>query len=180
MWKDVPGFEDLYKVNEMGLIISKRTGKLVIGDKNNCGYQRVTFYKGDGTRKRMFRHRLVAELFVENKNPEQFNIVNHINHIQDDCRNNNLEWCESEYNQSDMHKNRENWRPIKVTFTDGTEKIYDFHAEIARDLNVTKTTARNLAKGKYKINPKYNIKSIEYMEKPNDYRNDEPIYFMDS
>lgn len=180
MWKDVPGFEDLYKVSDLGLVISKRTGKLVTGDTNNAGYYRVTFYKGDGTHKRVFRHRLVAELFVDNPNPEKFNIVNHKNHAKEDCCARNLEWCDFEYNQYDMFKNRESCVPIKIVFDNGEEKTYDFANQAARDLGVTGATIRNWANGMYNTGKQFGIKSIKYINKPNDYRNGCPIYFLDN
>lgn len=43
-------------------------------------------------------HRLIAEAFIPN--PNKYLQVNHINHIQDDNRVDNLEWCTARYNSS--------------------------------------------------------------------------------
>lgn len=38
-------------------------------------------------------HRLIATIFVHNDNPEEKNIVDHINHDKTDYRIENLQWC---------------------------------------------------------------------------------------
>lgn len=43
-------------------------------------------------------HRLVAEAFIENPDPEKFNIVNHINKDRLDYRVDNLEWTTQSLN----------------------------------------------------------------------------------
>ena len=88
MWKTIPDWEN-YEVNEYGEVRNKSTQKLIIGDINNAGYQRVCLYNSPA-KKRFFRHRLVAELFLENPNEDQ-----EVNHIDGNKNNNhisNLEW----------------------------------------------------------------------------------------
>lgn len=53
------------------------------------GYHRVTF-SIDGKTKKHAVHRLVAELYIVNEHNKPF--VNHINHIRNDNRVENLEW----------------------------------------------------------------------------------------
>ena len=43
-------------------------------------------------------HRIVAKLFVENKNPKRFNVVDHINGDRSDNRACNLRWIDSHLN----------------------------------------------------------------------------------
>ena len=43
-------------------------------------------------------HRLVAEAFIKNPKPKQYNMVNHKNEIKSDNHDYNLEWCDSKYN----------------------------------------------------------------------------------
>jgi hypothetical protein len=62
---------------------------------DQCGYKRVKVYKNKkGITLKV--HRLVAELYLENKN--NLPCVNHKNKIRDDNRVENLEWCDEQYN----------------------------------------------------------------------------------
>lgn len=57
---------------------------------NNKGYQAINIIAANGKRKGELIHRLVALHFIDN--PENKPEVNHINHIRDDNRVENLEW----------------------------------------------------------------------------------------
>ena len=91
---DIPNFEGLYKINVNGVVINKK-GVEKIPQSNSANYPRVELYKHN-KRKRLFIHRLVAELFIPNpKNKEQ------VNHKDGDVTNfsvNNLEWCTASEN----------------------------------------------------------------------------------
>ena len=107
-WRDVVGYEGLYKVSNYGLVINsdcrivgtyyneeQSVFKSPFKDVNR--YNVVGLYKN---RKRTLYqiHRLVAMVFVENPNPSEFNTVNH---IDENIHNNyykNLEWCTTQYN----------------------------------------------------------------------------------
>lgn len=71
IWKDVVGYEGLYQVSNLGRI---KRDKLKKPELINKGYYRVSLSK-DGTVRRYFVHRLVAEAFIPN--PEKYPIVNH-------------------------------------------------------------------------------------------------------
>ena len=104
IWKDVAGYEGLYKVSNKGNVRSvarkDSIGRKCGGRtrKHFCregGYPEISLYK-DGLRKQKLIHRLVAEAFISNPNdfPE-------VNHKDENKKNNcveNLEWCTSEYN----------------------------------------------------------------------------------
>ena len=99
IWRDVKGYEGLYKVSSEGRVkslkrkdslgrtIEERILKPVVVGR---GYLRVDLYTG-GKMKRFFVHRLVCEVFHEN--PDNKPEVNHINEIKTDNRACNLEWC---------------------------------------------------------------------------------------
>lgn len=108
IWKDIPGYEGLYKISSLGKL--KRCNKTyfcgnntkrvleereIIGDKDSFGHVRVTLYK-NGTKKRIFLHRLIAESFIPNSEnkPE----IDHINAIPDDNRVENLRWVTHQEN----------------------------------------------------------------------------------
>ena len=95
--KDIKNYEGIYGITTEGDVYSyKRKRFLVpIADKN--GYLYVNLYK-DGKMKNYKIHRLVAEAYIPNtENLPQ------INHKDENKTNNclqNLEWCDSKYNNN--------------------------------------------------------------------------------
>lgn len=66
---------------------------------NGRGYHQVVLCNNDGSKRRKRVHRLVAEAFIENPNPEEYNQVNHKNFCKTNNRAENLEWCSGSYNE---------------------------------------------------------------------------------
>ena len=102
IWKDIEGYEGLYKVSNMGNVKSlnyRRTGKegILKALKNRGGYLYVNLYK-DGICKRCTIHRLVAIAFISN--PDNLPEVNHKDENKSNNVISNLEWCSSSYNLS--------------------------------------------------------------------------------
>jgi hypothetical protein len=85
IWKDIVGFENEYKVSNMGNVYSLRLNKLMNKNISNRGYERVTINK-----KNISVHRLVCIAFLGLNENKKF--VNHINGIKHDNRLDNLEW----------------------------------------------------------------------------------------
>lgn len=105
VWKDVPGFEGVYQVSNMGRVktMPRKVGTVfrkekILKQTIENGYFSVRLYNG----KRIGRHfrvsRIVAMAFCENDNPKEKTEVNHKNENQLDNRAENLEWCTREYN----------------------------------------------------------------------------------
>lgn len=93
-WRDIEGYEGLYKVSSLGRIMSVgrafRTGKngtrlCVLPDSikktvvNNKGYLRVSLNK-DGKLRSFLVHRLVAQAFIPN--PDNLPEINHKNEVK--------------------------------------------------------------------------------------------------
>ena len=174
VWRDVTGYEGLYKVSNKGNVFSvvrkdsmgrECGGRTLKQLRDKVGYLRVTLYKNDA-RKHKFIHRLVLEAFVPNPNnyPE-------VNHRDEDKANNcveNLEWCTSKYNnnhgtriEKSARTNSKKIRAVNVetgevlTFNSGVEAInkgysravYEACNGIYRDSNGNLIGGGNLYRG---------------------------------
>lgn len=64
---------------------------------NTSGYKQIVL-SHDGIEKTVRLHRLVATRFIPN--PNNYNIVNHIDEDKSNNSVNNLEWCDSKYNNT--------------------------------------------------------------------------------
>lgn len=87
-WKPIKGYELNYEVSDMGNVRNKKTKKIIVGDKNNVGYRRVTLYTP--IKKRFFVHRLVAYHFCHGYKEDL--VVNHKDGNKLNNNFNNLEW----------------------------------------------------------------------------------------
>ena len=107
IWKDIPGYEGLYQVSNLGRVKSlgryvKKRSKLAFQDermlcspKDKYGYLIVTLCR-EGKPKKKKVHRLVAQAFIPN--PENKETVNHINGDKNNNTAMNLEWNTSTEN----------------------------------------------------------------------------------
>ena len=102
VWKDIPGYEGRYQISNRGHVRSMLDNfgrpKNIIRKAidNGHGYFYVML-KIKGKHKNHYIHRLVANAFVKNNNPN----AKEINHIDGDKSNNcpaNLEWVTSSEN----------------------------------------------------------------------------------
>ena len=163
-WKDIKGYEGLYKVSNLGKVKSmghRRTHTLEKDLKPSIfhGYEHVTLLKhGKGTKMRV--HRIVAQAFIPNPlNKPQ------INHIDGNKLNNcisNLEWATSQENilhafnmgLNHAQKGAENRRSIKVIQMDmfGNDIAkYDGIREAERITGIDNASIGKVCKGKAKI-----------------------------
>ena len=104
IWKDVVNYGGMYKVSNLGNVMSfngktevpSKTGHL-LKQHNFNKYKSVTLSK-KGERKTYLVHRLVASAFVPN--PNGYNEINHIDENPSNNNADNLEWCTREYNMA--------------------------------------------------------------------------------
>lgn len=115
-WKPVSGYNGLYKVNNLGRVVSIgyikikvtdpyrpriRNDREIFGHNGGKGYRFVTL-KRNGSEKHIYIHRMVAAHFLRNPNNEP-----EVNHKYGNKRNNavwNLEWGTRSKNIRHSHK----------------------------------------------------------------------------
>ena len=95
IYKDIPGYEGLYQISNLGNVKSLKRNKILAKNNNGNGYLYANLSK-DGQVKNHYIHRLVAITFIDNPNR-----LPQINHKDENKANNcvdNLEWCGADYN----------------------------------------------------------------------------------
>lgn len=99
IWRDVVGFEGLYKVSNLGNIMSFQKGQQKILKPNIDHRNRYTItLSKQGRLLKTPLARVVANAFVRNPNPNDFIEVNHLDEDPANNRADNLEWCTHKYN----------------------------------------------------------------------------------
>ena len=89
IWKDIKGYEGLYKISSLGNIFSLISGRNRKLKLSKAGYLMIDLYKNGGGK--WFRvHRLVAEAFIPN--PNNYPIVLHLDNNKSNNHYNNLKW----------------------------------------------------------------------------------------
>lgn len=93
IWKDIIGYEGLYKISNFGRIESNHHDKAIILKNSNNGHGYITYSLNLGNKitKTFYAHRLVAKHFLPVIEGKEF-----VNHKDGDKSNNvasNLEWC---------------------------------------------------------------------------------------
>lgn len=103
IWKDIPEYEGLYQISNLGNIHGLRYNRvrLLRQTVKPNGYLKIELYKNK-KKKTLHVHRLVAITFLLKKT--RLNEVNHKDGNKTNNCVNNLEWCDRSFNN--MHSYR--------------------------------------------------------------------------
>jgi len=132
-WKDAPGFPG-YQVSDTGRVKRSINGKMLRPVRYSNGYYVVNL-----SGRRIGVHRLVGLAFIPN--PDGLPQINHKNEIKTDNRVENLEWCDSKYNNNYGLRNQKVSvslsKPVKQLTRDGIliRVFYGIH-EAGRETNI--------------------------------------------
>lgn len=101
-WKDIEGYENKYQVSNQGRVKSlnylhTKKEEILSQRINKKGYSVVYLYKDKKT-KTFSVHRLVAKAFIPN--PNNFTCINHKDENKTNNCVENLEWCNTSYNNN--------------------------------------------------------------------------------
>ena len=105
IWKPIAGYEGFYEVSSLGRVRSLPRvtasnilkGRLLKPNITVYGYQQVKLCK-HGTARQHKVHRLVANAFIPN--PQNFPAINHKDWNTSNNTVENLEWCDTQYNNT--------------------------------------------------------------------------------
>jgi hypothetical protein len=166
-WKDIPNYEGLYKVSNMGNIKSLyKEYNLPNGGIRKCdekimkcgmsGEYRVVLLFKNGKRKYFYIHRLVASLFI--LNPDNLPEVNHKKGIKIDNRSSELEWVTRSQNikhaydvlNKKANKNGFDRETKQMSLNGSLVKTFESRNAAAKEMGVTSTAILNCILGKSK------------------------------
>ena len=122
IYKDIPGYEGLYQVSNLGNVKSfkwnkQRVLKPIKDKRGYCGFGLCK----ESVLKKHNAHRLVAIEFIPN--PNNLEVVNHIDSDKSNNRESNLEWTSSLENNVHSFKNKKTYsKYCGVTFDKNTKK----------------------------------------------------------
>ncbi len=165
-WKDIPGYETIYKASDLGRIKSldrisnnrygaiKIKSKILVSVIGSSKYYVLGLSK-DKKRKTFMVHRIIANSFIE-KIPNK----PYVNHKDGNKENNlltNLEWCTSGENQKHAYKNY--LQPSRNGINNGrciltTEKVLEIRnmyssekiniSSLSRKLNISRSAISSI------------------------------------
>ena len=164
IWKDIDGYNGLYKVSNYGSIKSfhKKTIKYLSQKIDIYGYNQVSLWCKNKSKTHLV-HRLVAIAFIENSN--NYPQINHKNGIKTDNNISNLEWCNNSMNHLHAYNvlkrkpswegkfGRENYsskKIIQMSIEGNDIKTFYGFNEAERITNISCSNIRSVCRGRTK------------------------------
>lgn len=141
MWKTIPEFSR-YEINEEGIIRNRNNHNILSQRHDARGYLVVALTRDDLVNTTKGVHRCLMETFSPVEDMKNLT-VNHINHVKDDNRLENLEWLTNRENVQEAyaaglhdgkHKGGNNKLAVRCV---ETGDIYESSAEAAKMIGIT-------------------------------------------
>ena len=153
IWKDIPGYENLYQVSSYGNVrsLNYRNKHITHNLKlylDKHGYYRVDLHK-NGKIEKWLVSRLVATVFIPN--PHNLPQVNHKDENKTNNNVKNLEWCTNEYNHNYGTRNERVGKSLsKKVICITTGEIFNSMREACRKYNIHTGSMTECCQGKRK------------------------------
>lgn len=153
--KDIKNYEGLYAITSCGQVWSYRSKKFMSPYPTKDGYQVVCLSK-NGEKQRVLVHRLVAETYIPN--PFGLTQINHKDEIKNHNFINNLEWCDSKYNNNYGNHNK---TISKEVYCVELNKTFNSTREAARELGINGNHISCVCRGVRKTCGGYHWRYVE-------------------
>jgi len=138
---NIKSLDNKFSINKSGQLKNNKTNNIISVSIGKTGYLRAMI-RLNGKQKNVDIHRLMAEVFVKNPNPNIYKEIDHINRIKTDNRIENLRWC----NRSINMKNADlgNIKVYKTDLNYNIIKIYNSINECGKTEKISIPTLYNL------------------------------------
>lgn len=158
IWMDIKNYEDKYAISDQGRVYSYLSKKYLAQQVNKDGYLFVKL-SFDGKKKTEYIHRLVARHFLDNPTG-----LPQVNHKDENPQNNwveNLEWCDSKYNNNyGEHNNRVAKAHCKPVLCVETGEVFNSAKQVEEKIGIFATQVSAVCRGKGKTAKGYHWKYI--------------------
>lgn len=146
IWKDVDGYEGLYKISNFGQIYSVKRKRILKLVNSHHGYKRIRLYTDSKHWKTFAVHRLVAMNFIPN--PNNYPEINHKDENHSNNRVDNLEWCTRKYNVGYGERTQKTFIPVVMLTINGDFiKEFSNQVEASKETNIRQGSISNCCRG---------------------------------
>ena len=145
-----------YLIYDDGRVYNQKYKRFLKQSQDRDGYFQLNLYNKNG--RKLFRvHRLVAEQYINNPDPDNYKMIDHIDQINTNNNKNNLRWVNNSLNKinSKTHKNNKLGHKYLRFIED--KHLYKFHIPRLRICKYFKTIDEAI---KYRDDFYYNNKEI--------------------
>lgn len=146
IWKDVKGYEGLYKISNLGNVYSVKRARNLKLLNSHHGYKRIRLYIGSKAWKTYAVHRLVAEAFISN--PHNLPEVNHKDENPSNNVASNLEWCDRIYNTNYGKRTEKTYSAVEmISFDEIVLREFRSQVEASKEMGIRQGSISNCCRG---------------------------------